>query len=201
MSTARLSLASASPRRQALLRDAGFAFVLAPADIDEENYPPRISPAELAEYLAVAKAECVAARFPDDVTLGADTVVCLGNRLLGKPANTAHATAMLRTLSGTTHEVITGVALVGNQLKRSIRVISTVQMRKLETAEIDAYVASGQWQGKAGGYGIQDDDPFVTRMTGSLSNIVGLPMEATIELLSDAGIRSHLKRPRKSPVE
>jgi septum formation protein len=97
---------------------------------------------------------------------------------------------MLALLSGTTHRVITGVAIVrpAAQLQRSLTIISTVQMRALAATEIDRYVAGGQWRGKAGGYGIQDHDPFVTNMGGSLTNIVGLPMEAATELLSAAGI-------------
>ena len=186
----RLILASASPRRQSLLREAGYAYVLAPADIDEENHPAGLSPAELAAFLASAKAAVVAAQFPGDITLGADTVVALGDRQLGKPADATHAREMLRSLSGTTHQVITAVALIGpgTGFRQSALVRSTVQMRELTDDEIDRYVAGGEWRGKAGGYGIQDDDPFVTRMAGSLSNIVGLPMEATAELLAAAGI-------------
>jgi septum formation protein len=97
---------------------------------------------------------------------------------------------MLADLSGTTHAVLTGVAVVrssgGHSSSRLVS--SDVQMRRLSPAEIAAYVAGGQWQGKAGGYGIQDQDPFVTRITGSLSNIVGLPMEAAVEMLREAGV-------------
>ena len=186
----RLILASASPRRQSLLLEAGYAYQLAPAEINEDEHPAGLTPAGLAQFLGNAKAEAVAARFPDDFTLGADTVVALGDLQLGKPGDARHAREMLRSLSGTTHEVITGVTLVGPRagFRRSALVRSTVQMRPLTEHEIDRYVAGGEWRGKAGGYGIQDDDPFVTRMAGSLSNIVGLPMEATIELLSAAGI-------------
>jgi septum formation protein len=186
----RLILASASPRRQSLLREAGYLFVLSPADINEEDHPAALKPGELAAFLANAKAEAVAAQFPHDITLGADTVVALGDQQLGKPTDAPHAREMLRSLSGTTHEVVTGVALVGpaRGFRRSALVRSTVQMRTLTDAEVDRYVAGGEWRGKAGGYGIQDDDPFVTRMAGSLSNIVGLPMEATVELLAAAGI-------------
>lgn len=186
----RLILASASPRRQSLLREAGYVFVIHPANVDEDNYPPHLSPAALADHLANAKADAVAAEYPNDVTLGSDTVVALGSQILGKPADAAHARQMLATLSGTTHQVITGVAVrhPAKNLTRSLTVTSTVRMRPLTDAEIEAYVAGGQWQGKAGGYGIQDDDPFVTNMGGSLTNIVGLPMEATRDLLSAAGI-------------
>jgi nucleoside triphosphate pyrophosphatase len=190
MATPRLILASGSPRRQSLLREAGYVLVTHPADLDEETYPPGLSPPQIAEYLALAKADAIAGIYPDDVTLGADTVVALGSRLLGKPTDADDARRMLGLLSGTTHHVTTGVAAVrpATGLRKSVAVTSTVQMRRLSAAEIGAYVASGQWEGKAGGYGIQDQDPFVTNMAGSLTNIVGLPMEATTELLSAAGI-------------
>jgi septum formation protein len=183
----RLILASASPRRQSLLREAGYEFVVHPANIDEEKYPAGLTPEGLAEFLARAKAEAVAALYPGDVTLGSDTVVALGDELLGKPTDAADARRMLRKLSGTTHRVITGVAVV-QKVQRAITVISTVRMRALSDEEIETYVAGGQWKGKAGGYGIQDRDPFVTNMGGSLTNIVGLPMEAAGELLAAAGI-------------
>ena len=193
----RLILASASPRRQSLLRDAGFSFAVHPADIDEANHPPGLTPPALAEFLANAKADAVAARYPDAVTLGSDTVVALGNHLLGKPTDAAHAFRMLSQLSGTTHHVLTGVAVLrpATGFRRSCVVTSTVRMRLLTADEIHRYVAGGQWEGKAGGYGIQDDDPFVTKMEGSLTNIVGLPMEAAVELLREAGIEPNPHAP------
>ncbi|MGH7215105.1 MAG: Maf family protein [Tepidisphaeraceae bacterium] len=186
----RLILASASPRRQQLLRDAGYAFDVQPADIDEENFPRNLLPPDVAEYLAAAKAQAVSAEFPDDVVLAADTVVSFGDMLLGKPSDPAHARQMLDLLSGTTHLCITGVSVIHRaaNFAKKIRVMSAVRMRNLTPAEIDRYVASNAWQGKAGGYGIQDDDPFVTRQSGSRSNIVGLPMAATKALLLEAGI-------------
>jgi septum formation protein len=186
----RLILASASPRRQAILREAGFDFEVHPADINEDQYPPNLLPADVAQHLAVAKADVVAARFPDDVTLAADTVVAFGDRLLGKPADADAARAMLTLLSETTHVVITGVCVSrpATQFKRSTRAMSAVRMRRLSPAEIEKYVASGDWQGKAGGYGIQDADPFVTRMSGSHTNIVGLPVHIAKDLLGAAGV-------------
>ena len=190
--TPRLILASASPRRQQLLRDAGYDFVVHPADIDEDDHPPRILPADLAEYLAAQKAKAVAAeeRFRHDVILAADTVVAFGDRPLGKPADAADARKMLDLLSGTTHIVITGLAVcrpASAQTARS-RVMSAVRMRMLSPEEIARYVATNDWQGKAGGYGIQDKDPFVTRVAGCHTNIVGLPVPETRRLLADAGI-------------
>lgn len=172
-----------------MLEEAKFDFVIEPADIDEENHPP-LAPGDLAQWLAVAKCTVIADRFASDVVLAADTVVALGSQILGKPRDAAHAREMLGQLSGTIHEVITGVAVASRtaSLMLEARVHSTVQMRKLLPSELEEYVASGQWMGKAGGYGIQDADPFVTRVSGDLTNIVGLPMSKTIELLAAAGI-------------
>jgi septum formation protein len=190
MQSTRLILASASPHRQQLLRDAGYICEIDPADIDEENHPPNLCPGDLALLLATRKADVVAARHPSDVVLAADTVVALGTAVLGKPVDASHARGMLRQLGGTTHQVITAVGVVqlSAKFRETVRVTSTVQMRLLSERDIDDYVASGDWRGKAGGYGIQDPDPFVTRMSGSLTNIVGLPMDETSNLLSRAGI-------------
>jgi septum formation protein len=186
----RLILASGSPRRQELLREAGYAFVVHPSDVDESVFPPGISPAELAEHLALAKARAVAARFPNDVVLAADTVVALGQDALGKPVDAADARRLLSLLGGTAHQVITGVAVIraATNVELQARVTSAVHMRSLTPAEVDAYLATGDWQGKAGGYGIQDEDPFVTRTSGCHTNIVGLPMTHTRQLLAAAGI-------------
>jgi septum formation protein len=203
--TARLVVASASPRRQSLLQEAGFDFVVHPADIDESRFPPHLKPPGLALYLARAKAQAVAAIYPNDVTLGADTVVALGDAWLGKPVDADDARRMLRRLGGTTHQVLTGLCLLrpADRWERSHVASSTVQMRTMSADEIESYIIGGHWRGKAGGYGIQDADllhadpqsaeplgadPFVTRMTGSYSNIVGLPIEALVPLLAAAGI-------------
>ncbi len=184
----RLVLASRSPRRLALLSDAGYRYVIEPADIDEETYPATLLPADLAEHLAKEKAAVVAARYPNDVVLAADTVVALGKMILGKPLDEAHARRMLHQLAGSTHHVFTGVCVRHGDWQRIANAVSTVSMRPLSPDEIEQYVAGGDWRGKAGGYGIQDRDPFVTNQAGSHSNIVGLPMELTIQLLAEAGI-------------
>ena len=187
----RLILASGSPRRRDLLREAGYEIFIAPADIDEDRVPANLLPSELARHLALSKARAVSPRFPDDHVLGADTVVAFGDTAMSKPADEADARRMLTLLSGTTHIVITGVALVCEAMGvEQVRVaMSAVRMRSLSAREIDDYLRTGEWQGKAGAYGIQDRDPFVTNMAGSLTNIVGLPMEATREMLEAAGIR------------
>lgn len=188
----RLILASASPRRQQLLREAGYTFTVEPSSIDESDVPHGLHPGDLAEYLARRKAEAVAARFPREIVLAADTVVAFAGTLLGKPKDAAHAAEMLRLLSGTIHSVITGVAVVhaSANFVRHTRVLSSVHMRTLTDAEVTNYVASGQWEGKAGGYGIQDPDPFVTRTSGCHTNIVGLPMHTTADLLREAGLEA-----------
>jgi septum formation protein len=187
----RLILASASPRRQSLLRDAGFVFDIHPADLDEASFAADgMAPSELAKRLALAKAEAVASKFPDAVVLGADTIVAFGEQILGKPRDAQHAYEMLSLLSGTTHLVITGVAVVhpSARFSATIRNLSAVRMKPLTLHDIENYIATGQWRDKAGGYGIQDTDPFIIRMAGSHTNIVGLPMTATRNLLATAGI-------------
>ena len=184
----KLILASASPRRAGLLSEAGYEFDIQPAEIDESAITGA-SPSEIAQRLAVAKAETVAARFPDDMVLAADTVVCLGERLLGKPVDAADAREMLILLSGTTQVVITGVCIIhkNTNFQQTARAMSAVRMANLTDKQIDDYLASGEWMGKAGGYGIQDNDPLVQRTAGSHTNIVGLPMEITGRLLTQAG--------------
>lgn len=198
MEGSRLILASASPRRQSLLRDAGFIFDIHPANIDEESLTSNgMAPSEVARRLALAKAEAVAAQFPDRVVLGADTIVAFGEQILGKPRDAQHAYEMLSLLSATTHLVITGVAVVhpAARFSATIHVLSAVKMKPLSLHEIENYIATGLWRDKAGGYGIQDSDPFITRMSGSHTNIVGLPMTATRNLLATAGIT-----PEKGPA-
>lgn len=185
----KLILASASPRRAELLAQAGYEFDIEPADVNEREISAA-SPSEYVQRLAVAKAQAIAERFPDDVVLAADTVVCLGEEILGKPIDAEHARRMLELLSGTTQIVITGVCVVRRAIELQItqRVMSAVQMDVLSAGQIQAYLKSGEWQGKAGSYGIQDDDPFVRRVNGSHSNIVGLPMETVEPMLARAGI-------------
>ena len=191
MTGLKLILASASPRRHELLRDAGYAFEVDPADVDESAHPSGMLPAQVAVHLAEEKARVVAARHPDDVVLAADTVVAFGDQLLGKPADAEGAKKMLQLLSGTTHLVITGVCVMRQaaHFARSSRMMSAVRMRILTPGEIEQYVASGKWEGKAGGYGIQDPDPFVSRVAGSKTNVVGLPMSVTRQLLEEAGVK------------
>jgi septum formation protein len=190
MNVQRLILASASPRRQQLLANAGYTFEVHPSDVDEQSIGTGLTAGELAERLAEMKADDVSRRFPNDVILAADTVVAYLDRILGKPKDEKDAERMLRLLSGTAHSVITGVAVfcrTGGHFRHT-RVLSAVHMRELTDREVEQYVSSRLWDGKAGGYGIQDPDPFVTRISGSATNIVGLPMEVVAGMLEDAGI-------------
>jgi len=186
----RLILASASPRRQSLLREAGYSFEVDVADVDESKTPAGMLPAAIATYLAEVKAKAVAARHPESVVLAADTVVSFGDLPLGKPGDANAARQMIALLSGTTHIVITGVCVMHAtaNFTRTAKSMSAVRMRPLTWEEIDRYVATGAWEGKAGGYGIQDPDPFVIRQAGSHTNIVGLPMKLTKQLLAEAGV-------------
>jgi septum formation protein len=138
--------------------------------------------------LARAKADAVAARHPDAVVLSADTVVAVGRRLLEKPADAAEAERFLRLLSGRNHRVFTAVALA-TAARTTHRCVETrVTLKRLSEAEIAAYVAGGDWQGKAGGYGIQGPAAaFVTRIVGSHPAVMGLPLPETVNLLAGAG--------------
>jgi len=199
LSPPRLILASGSPRRRELLAEAGYTFLVSPADIDERSFEtPGILPADLAVKLAIAKANTMRQKFPDDVILAADTVVAFGDQIIGKPADAKHAKSILELLSGTTHLVITGIAVVRHNLDpnaapKSARVMSAVRMKWLGPEKIAGYIATGEWSGKAGGYGIQDNDPFVERLSGCHTNIVGLPMTTTKRMLKEAGIEPQPK--------
>jgi len=187
----KLVLASSSPRRRQLLAEAGLEFDVVRPPIEEPaRFPQDVSPAARAEALAYFKARSVAERQPDACVLGADTLVAVAGRVLGKPADRLEAERMLRTLSGTRHVVITGVALLGPDGMRKISSDSTyVTMRPLSEREIAAYLDSGEWAGKAGAYAIQESaDRFVVKVEGSFSNVVGLPIELVGRMLAEAGL-------------
>jgi septum formation protein len=174
-------LASASPRRRDLLTKAGYRFEVIVSGVDEEALSREGQTAsELAETLALAKARDVAAAHPDRLVLGADTVVDSHGEIIGKAADAADAERITRKLFGSPHQVITGVALVrladGTEIVRSD--VTTVYPRVLTEAQIAEHIAGGHWQGKAGAYGIQDTgDAFVDHIEGSLTNVMGLPVE------------------------
>jgi len=184
----RLVLASASPRRSALLLQIGLTFEVRPSDIVE---PPHTTysndPAsEVTQKLALLKAAAVSQHFDDALIIGADTLVSLDGELLGKPTDDADAFKMLTHLSGTCHEVVTGVALVDTQTEREVVWSETTQVyfRELQSTEIDAYIESGEASDKAGAYGIQGRGAvFVRRIEGCYFNVVGLPLASLVEHL------------------
>ncbi len=192
----RLILASASPRRRDLLDGAGLEFEIEPSDVSEE-LEGILEPEDAAARLARRKARAVAAAHDGETAwvIGADTVVALGEgsavRLLGKPSGSVEARSMLKGLSGSRHRVVTGVAVVdcarGELFESWER--TWVVMRPILEAEVTAYVESGEWRGKAGGYAIQENaDAFVTSLEeGGFDNVVGLPVGRTLELLRRAG--------------
>jgi septum formation protein len=182
--THRLVLASGSPRRKKLLEEAGVSFTVVVPEVDE--FWPDSDPAQAVE-LAVCKARAVARSRPAGVAvLAADTIVRLRGRVMGKPRDGAQARAMLAALSGVEHTVTTGVAAMlapdGDPL--TARVDSRVWIRRLTDGEIDAYVATGSPLDKAGAYAVQDERwNLVGRVEGSVTNVIGLPVEETLKLL------------------
>jgi septum formation protein len=158
-----------------------------PDDIDDQ-----LTPAGHAEALAYFKASSVQRLHADRAILGADTIVSVGSEILGKASGPEQAAEMLGKLSGTQHEVITGVALLGpGHWRMIVAEITHVTMRTIAPAEIDGYVDSGEWEGKAGSYAIQETgDRFVVNVEGSFSNIVGLPMELVARMLDTFKQRS-----------
>ena len=186
---ARLVLASASPRRRDLLASLGVPFVVVASDIDETL--DTVSLPDAVARVALRKARAVAVSRADSLVLAADTLVVIDGRALGKPADAADAAAMLRTLRGRTHEVMTGVAVVdaaggGHAVET---VITRVTMAAYADAAIEAYVATGEPFDKAGAYAIQGaGGALVASFDGSRSNVVGLPLAATASLLRRFGL-------------
>jgi septum formation protein len=186
-----LVLASASPRRLDLLRQVGIApDRIDPADLDERAKPDE-TPRRLAVRLAEDKAALVAARQPGAFVVAADTVVCVGRRVLPKAETADEARSCLSLLSGRAHRVETGVAVTSPTGERASRLVETrVHVKRLSEAEIDAYVESGEWRGKAGGYAIQGRaGGFILDLQGSYSGVVGLPLYETLCLLQGLGWR------------
>jgi septum formation protein len=184
-----LVLASASPRRLELLRQIGIVpDHVEPADVDETPRPGEL-PAGHVVRLAEAKARAIRPRYPDAFILAADTVVACGRRILAKAEDDATALACLGLLSGRRHRVYGGVALLtplGDLALR--RVVSQVAFKRLSDEEVSAYLASGEWRGKAGGYAIQGHAAaFIPWIAGSYSNVVGLPLYETAQMLAGRG--------------
>jgi septum formation protein len=193
-----LVLASASPRRQELLRNAGIPFTVHPANIPEAPSPGE-SPRACAERLAREKARAVFRQQPAKLVLGADTIVVIEGEILGKPRDQADAARMLRLLSGRTHQVITGVCLVG-ALRTENQKLETgfedtrskttfVTMTTLSDEDINSYIASGEPMDKAGAYAIQGmASRWIPRITGDYFNVVGLPVALVQRMLREHGV-------------
>ncbi len=187
----KLILGSGSPRRKELLAQIGVVpDAIRPPDINEDPAQAEL-PRPYCARMAREKAGAVRAA-PDELVLCADTTVAMGRRILGKPADAAEAGVFLRALSGRRHKVITAVALrLGDRLWER-DVVTTVQMKRLSDAELQAYLRSGDWQGKAGGYGIQGAaGAFIPWINGSFTGVVGLPLAETGVLLDAAGYQRH----------
>jgi len=179
----RLVLASTSPRRAALLRDAGYDFEMRGSGVDEWPYPGG-DPAAYAESLARAKAAAV----EGPLVVGADTIVVVDGAVLGKPEGPADAEAMLRRLSGRTHTVVTAVAVRQDRALRSGHDRTRLTLRTLAEPEIRAYVAGGEPLDKAGAYAYQGDArAFVTEIDGDTDTVIGLPIRLLARLLPDPG--------------
>ncbi len=187
----RLVLASSSPRRKELLRQIGLNFDVIPSSVLEkweENSPPR----EVARKLAIDKAADVAAGLSSGVVIGADTIVVLEGRILGKPKDTDDAFKILSELSGNSHEVITAVALIETESGRTVTFDATTRVffREITNRELHAYIATGEPMDKAGAYGIQGKGIlFVRRIEGCYTNVVGLPITDLAGKLSSLGVR------------
>ncbi len=182
-----LILASSSPRRKDILLREGYSFSVIPSDkeeIEDKNLPPE----KYALSCAIKKTQDVFSKVEDKhstVVLGADTVVSLDGQILGKPKDEKEAEEMLKNLSGKTHEVYTAYVFLSGNLRESGFIKSIVEFNSLTKADIDEYLKSGLWQGKAGSYGIQDGFNLVKRYEGDFDNIVGLPISEIKEDLEE----------------
>lgn len=182
-----LILASASPRRRELLETAGYEFSVVTSHVEEIT--GGMNGREVARSNALAKARDVYSKNRSSVVVGADTVVCLGDDIMGKPVNRQDAANMLLRLSGTVHSVVTGYAVVSDKGEVSDYCETFVRFRDLSEAEINAYVATGESDDKAGAYGIQERASlFVEHIDGDYFNVMGLPVASIYPLLKDADI-------------
>lgn len=181
-------LASASPRRQELLRQVGVSFLVEPSHVDEQ-VSESMTPERLVEHLALTKAREVASRRSGDIVLGADTIVVVDGHVLGKPADRAEAIAMLERLAGREHQVMTGVALVQGERELVSHEETAVRFGPMTRAQVERYVDSGEPMDKAGGYGIQGRAAaLIHSIAGDYFNVVGLPLYRTLQMLSQFGV-------------
>lgn len=185
-----LVLASGSRRRYQLLKQIGYTpDLVIPAAIDEKKLCGE-TPKQLVTRLSVSKAQKVFKSHPGSIILGADTVVAIGRRIIGKPKDLDQAASTLGMLSGRRHRVYSGVCVLGQGKRLQRSVVTSVKFKRLGRAEIDDYLDSGEWKGKAGSYAIQGRaSAFNVSIIGSYTNVVGLPLHETYLLLSSLGIQ------------
>ncbi len=184
--TKKIILASTSPRRKALLETTGLTFETFAPDYTEDLTLP-LSPTELVQYLSKGKAQAAALQNPNAIIIAADTIVALDGHVLGKPIDNADARRMLTELSGTTHNVFTGVTALNTTTLESVsRVVETrICFKHLSPQDIDDYLATGEGLDKAGAYGIQGQGQrLIKRVDGDVDAVIGLPVATTIELIN-----------------
>ena len=180
-------LASASPRRRQLLAEAGYEFAVVPPDIDESTFSTdQIAPCKYAEQLALAKAKSVAQKYPDNLVIGADTIVDCRGEIIGKPRDAEEAGRIIQKLFGEPHKVITGLAFC--RARDGVEIVTsdstTVFPKQLTQDQIDGHIESGRWKDMSGAYAIKENgDEFIERIEGSLTNVMGLPMELLERIL------------------
>lgn len=180
-----LILASGSPRRKEILEKLGYQFKIEKTDADE-NYPSDMKVSEIAEHLAIVKAKTSLMQNPQDVVIGSDTIVVLDGKVLGKPTNIDDAKNMLKSLSGNTHTVYTGVCVASSYKTESFTVATDVTFSELSDSEIGEYIASGEPMDKAGAYGIQGlGCRFVSSINGDYYSVMGLPANKLYEVLNN----------------
>lgn len=189
-SVERLVLASASPRRQTLLTSLGISFFVRPSRIKEPPPQPGEMPGDYVLNMARLKAEDTAAREKDSVVLGADTAVVLEKDIMGKPRDADHALEMLSSLAGREHEVISGIFITGDAIKedKGFTVSTAVRMNSFSAEILKAYINTGETRDKAGAYAMQGAGGFlVDHITGSYTNVIGLPLSKTVQTLLSTG--------------
>jgi len=180
-------LASASPRRRQLMLAAGYEFSVVTSGIDESNTSAEgIEPYRFAEQLALAKASDVAPKYPDKIVIGADTIVDYAGRIIGKPEDDIEARQIVENLFSSSHKVITGLAIVRlcDNTELVMHDSTTVYPKRLTPEQISRHIETGLWKDKAGAYAIQENgDEFIEKIDGSMTNVMGLPMELLQKLL------------------
>lgn len=201
MTECRVVLASSSPRRRELLTLVGISHDVQPASIDE-TLRKRETPRRYAERLAREKASAIATRDPNLITIGADTIVVVNRKILGKPVDADQAGSMLRQLSGREHTVVTAVAVSrGKKLRSAVEEVR-VRFRRLRADEIEAYIATGEPMDKAGAYGIQGYGATIVEcIDGDYFAVMGLSLVRLVGLLRDVGVRYQFGRPLTASAE